>query len=418
MADIEFPEKLMPLFEPHRYKITYGGRGGAKSWGIARALLIQGAQEPLRILCAREIQKSINESVHQLLRDQIEALGLSGHYEVLQNEIRGRNGTLFLFAGLKHNVANIKSKEGLDRVWIEEAQTTTRASWDTLIPTIRKDGSEIWISFNPELETDETYKRFVLNPPADSVVIKVGWQDNPWFPSVLKAEMEDLKARDHDSYLTVWEGHTRQALQGAIYADELRAATQAGRITRVPYDATKPVHTFWDLGWADNTSIWFAQAIGFEFRLIDYHSDSQKALTHYLAVLKNKGYVYGTDWMPHDAESRQMATGRSIEELMREAGRDVRIVPRLSLANGINAVRTLFGKCYFDEANCADGLQCLRHYRYDTVKDTSSDGSSLKGQPLHDWASHGADALRYFAVAMQEPVRPVVYRPRERRDIA
>lgn len=394
--------------------MLYGGRGGAKSWGVARALLIEAASRPLRVLCAREIQTSIKNSVHQLLKDQIEALGLAGFYEVLETEIRGRNGSLFLFAGLKHNVASIKSKEGLDRVWVEEAQTTTKGSWDTLIPTIRKEGSEIWVTFNPELDSDETYRRFVLNPPADACVLRVNWDDNPWFPDVLRREKDDLRERDPDAYLNVWEGHCRQALDGAVYADELREATQAGRIMRVPYDATKPVHTFWDLGWADNTSIWFAQAIGFEYRLIDYYQNSQKALPHYLNALQERGYIYGTDWLPHDASSRQMATGRSIEELMRDAGRDVRMVPRLSLANGLNAARTVFNKCYFDETKCADGLQCLRHYRYET----DTDRGTLKGEPLHDWASHGADAFRYFAIAMQEPVKPYVARPKERRDIA
>lgn len=395
----DFPEKLECLFQPSRYKILYGGRGGAKSWGIARALLVQAAAKPLRILCAREIQKSISESVHQLLRDQIAALGLSDCYEVLQNEIRGKNGSLFLFAGLKHNVENIKSKEGLDIVWVEEAQTVSKKSWDTLIPTIRKEGSEIWISFNPDLEDDETYQRFVKSPPPGAIVQKINWSDNPWFPEVLRLEKDSLKEKDPDAYLTVWEGHCKQTLDGAVYASELRAATEGNRICRVPYDPTKPVHTFWDLGWADNTSIWFAQAVGFEFRLIDYLQDSQKPLGHYLQKLQERGYVYGTDWLPHDAQAKQMASGRSVEELMRAAGRTVRIVPRLSLADGINAARTVFSKCWFDETKTADGLQCLRHYRYELDEDKKT----FKRTPLHDWASHGSDAFRYFAIAMEEP---------------
>ena len=124
----DFPAKLRFLFEPHRYKIIYGGRGGAKSWGIARALLIRMAERQTRVLCAREVQKSIRESVHQLLKDQIEALGLSGFFTVLDNEIRGQNGSLAIFAGLKHNVAQIKSKEGIDIVWVEEAQTVSKQS--------------------------------------------------------------------------------------------------------------------------------------------------------------------------------------------------------------------------------------------------------------------------------------------------
>lgn len=406
----EFPEKLQFLFQPARYKIAYGGRGGAKSWGFARALLIIGVHKSIRVLCAREIQKSIQESVHQLLRDQIVAMGLEGHYEVLQTEIRSRhNGTLFLFAGLKHNIGNIKSKEGLDIVWVEEAQTVSKASWETLIPTIRGDGSEIWVSFNPELDTDETYKRFVLDPPSGAVVVKIDWRDNPWFPEVLNAERLDLQARDPDAYQNVWEGHTRQFLDGSIYAKEMRKATEEGRICSVPYDASKPVHTFWDLGHADATAIWFAQSVGFELRLVDYYANRGQALPHYLNALQSKGYVYGEDWLPHDAQSKTIGTGRSVEEMMRAAGRKVQITPKLSVEDGINAARTIFGRCWFDEKRCADGLQALRHYRYDT-----DDNGQFKKTPLHDWASDGADAFRYFAVAMKEPRKasgPKVYVP-------
>jgi len=413
-AVIDIPESFAFLFGRERYIVAWGGRGSGKSVNIARCLLIRACQEPLRVLCARELQASIRESVHKLLADEIDELGLASFFEVQQTVIRGRNGSEFIFAGLKHNVAQIKSMQGINVCWVEEAQLVSKASWEVLVPTIREEGSQFYIGFNPELDTDETYKRFVLNPQPNSVVRKVNWDDNPYFPSTLEAERVALKERDPDAYLTVWEGHCRQALDGAVYAEELREATVGGRITRVPYDATKPVHTFWDLGWADSTSIWFAQAIGFEFRLIDYYQNSQKALPHYLGILQERGYVYGTDWLPHDASSRQMATGRSIEELMRDAGRDVRIVPRLSLANGLNAARTIFGKTYFDDNRCADGLQCLRHYRYET----DPDRGTFKNEPLHDWASHGADAFRYFAVAMQEPPKAYVPKFTRRLDIA
>ena len=255
LAKAEFPIKLKGLFEKSRYKVAYGGRGGAKSWGIARALLIKGAKEPMRILCAREFQTSIKDSVHKLLCDQIEALGLLGFYEITQNSIRGKNGTEFAFVGLRNNVANIKSYEGVDVVWVEEAQTTSRLSWNILIPTIRKQGSEIWISFNPELETDETYQRFVLKPPADCIQIKINWSDNPWFPETLMLEKDALKERDLEAYNQVWEGLCRQSVDGAIFAKELQQAELDGRLTKVPYDATKPVHAVFDLGWADSLSL-------------------------------------------------------------------------------------------------------------------------------------------------------------------
>ena len=167
-----------------------------------------GMNKPIRVLCARELQNSITDSVHALLADQIKTLNLDSIYEVQNTVIYGKNGTEFLFAGLKHNVTKIKSFEGVDVCWVEEAQTVSKSSWDVLLPTIRKDGSEIWITFNPELDTDETYKRFVIVPPANAVVQKVNWSDNPWFPQVLRDEKDDLKARDMDAYLNVWEGNT------------------------------------------------------------------------------------------------------------------------------------------------------------------------------------------------------------------
>lgn len=397
--DAQFPAKLQCLFEPKRYKVLYGGRGGAKSWGVARALLILGASKPLRILCAREFQNSISESVHALLTDQINSLHLQTFYEIQNTTIRGKNGTEIYFAGLRHNVTKIKSFEGVDIVWCEEAQTISKSSWDVLIPTIRKESSEIWITFNPSLEADETYQRFVIKPPTDSIVQKINWSDNPWFPRVLRQEKDDLKLKDPDAYLTVWEGHCRQTLDGAIYANEVRTATSEGRFTKVPYDQSKPVHTFWDLGRADKTAIWFAQMIGFEFRLIDYYDNQGHALNHYLKVLQDRPYVYGDCWMPHDADNELLASERTIAQQARAAGYKVRITPKSSIADGINAARTIFTNCWFDSEKCADGLQCLRNYRYEVDPDTQQ----FSNKPLHDWASHGADAFRYLAVALREP---------------
>lgn len=404
MAQLEFPEALECLFKPARYKTLYGGRGGAKSWGIARALLLQGTTKPLRVLCAREMQTSITQSVHKLLKDQIAAMGLSGFYEVQNYVIKGMNGTEFTFHGLKHNIANIKSIEGVDVCWIEEAQTVSKSSWDTLIPTIRKDGSEIWISFNPSLEADETYQRFVVSPPTGAVVQKINWADNPWFPDVLHQEMEDLKAKDYDAYLNVWEGHCKQTLDGAIYANEVRAATIAGRFTKVPYDPSKPVHTYWDLGRADKTAIWFVQMVGFEFRVIDYYENQGQALGHYLKELQSRSYVYGDCWLPHDANNELLASEQTIAQQCRAFGFKVRVTPKTSVVNGINAARTVFATCWFDSEKCADGLQALRNYRYEVDPDTQQYSTN----PLHDWASHGADAFRYFAVSLKEEAKPAV----------
>lgn len=421
----EFTPLLQCLFKPKRYKVFWGGRGAGRSWGLARALLLEGVKRSLRVLCAREFQNSISESVHKILSDQISLLGLDSLYKVEVARIYGPNGTYFAFEGIKNNTNRIKSYEGLDVCWVEEANKVSRASWGILIPTIRKEGSEIWMSFNPELEEDYTYRRFVIEAGAggqqmyeDPVcfVVKMTWRDNPWFPEVLREEMERDRKRDPDYYLNVWEGNCLQVLDGAIYARELRRAQSEGRICQVPYFAESPVDVFFDLGRADNTAMWAAQHVAMQYRILRYYSasgsishsgdrrlnaipmdDPSGGINHFLREIQSWGYVIGQIFLPHDAKAKRLGSHRSIEEMVRSAGFKVRVLPKLSVVDGVNAARTIFPNCYFDEVGCEDGLYALRHYRY-RVKD-----GQLSNEPLHDWASDGADAWRYLAQGFREP---------------
>ena len=414
----QFPEKLQCLFVPKRLKVLYGGRGAGRSWGVARALLILGSNRPIRVLCAREFQNSITDSVHKVLADQIEALGLSDFYDVQAARIVGKNGTSFAFEGIKNNASRIKSYEGIDYCWVEEAAKVSRASWGVLIPTIRKTGSEIWITFNPELETDYTYSRFVKNRAEGAVelgdgswvsenafVTKMTWRDNPWFPDVLRVEMEADKKRDYDHYLNVWEGHCLTMLEGVVYARELRRAQSEGRICVVPYSQEAPVDTFWDLGRRNWTSIWFAQRVGLQYRILAYYQanmteidfdDPTGGMGHFIRELQRRPYIYGLHHLPHDAKAKRLGTGKSVEEQLKASvgAKSVTIVPKLSLMDGVNAVRTVFGSCWFDEEKCADGLNALRHYKYKVVE------GQYSNEPLHDGAGFvdGADAFRYLAV--------------------
>jgi phage terminase large subunit len=411
-AKVRFPAKLKCLFVPEksRYRILYGGRGGSKSWNIARALLLKGCEQPIRVLCAREFQTSIKDSVHKLLCDQIYKLELEAHYEITQTTIRGINGTEFIFVGVKNNTNNVKSIEGIDICWVEEAQSVSPNSWNVLVPTIRKADSEIWISFNPELPTDETWKRFVLNPPENSVVQKINWNDNPWFPEVLDLERRSLQARDLEAYNNVWEGIPRQTVDGAIFAKELTMAELQGRICNVPYDATKPVHAVFDLGWADQTACWILQFVGQETRLLRYFEDSQQTMSYYMAKLQSFGYLYDTIWLPHDAKAKSLGTGKSIEEIVRASGYKVQVLDRVPVADSINAARTIFNRCYFDRQNTEEGLQCLRHYRYDV----DPESKVFSAKPLHDEYSHGADAFRYIGLMINEPRKAAPQRANQR----
>lgn len=394
-SNLEFPEKLEFLFHPYRYKVAHGGRGSSKSWSFARALLILGAQNKERILCAREVQKSIKDSVHRLLSDQIEAMGLSDFYEVFDTEIRGRNGTLILFTGLSTQTAeSIKSYEGVTLCWVEEAQSVSKKSWDILVPTIRADNSEIWVSFNPELDTDVTYERFVTNAPPNAMVVEVNYNDNPWFPEVLEQERVHFKETNtKEDYEQIWEGRCRSAVSGAIYANEVQDAVKNGQFCNVPYDPLLKVHTVWDLGWNDSMTISLVQRVRSEVRIIDYIEESHKTLDWYIAELKKRPYNWGHDWLPHDAKAKDFKTGKSTIELMKAAGRSPKQVPEIGVENGIKAARMLMRQVYFDKNKTKRLQECLKRYRRAISTTTNEPGS-----PVHDEFSHGADNFRYLAV--------------------
>jgi phage terminase large subunit len=392
----QFPSKLKFLFEPNRYKVAYGGRGSGKSWGFARALLMQGTEKPMRILCAREIQKSIKQSVHTLLKDQIQALGLGSFYEVVETAIRGINGTEFSFAGLATNtVESIKSFEGVDIVWIEEAQTVSKRSYDILIPTIRKPGSEIWVTFNPYMDTDDTYRRFIINKPNDAVVVKMNYNDNPWFPDVLERERARCKANNPEDYENIWEGATKAAADGAIYHKEVRQAQEEGRITKVAPDRLLKTHIVMDLGWNDSMSIILCQRNLTEIRIIDYIEDDHRTLDSYSDQLKQLGHNWGTMYLPHDARNRDFKHGISSEEIMQRLGWDTEIVPKSDIETGIKLARMTFDRAYFDSVKAERLIECLKNYRRGINQTTQEPGA-----PLHDEYSHGADAWRYLCAVV------------------
>jgi len=355
-----------------------------------------GASKPIRVLCARETQKSIQESVHRLLKDQIESLGLEQFYTIQENKILGTNGTEFTFAGIRQQgVFNLKSYEGTDICWVEEAQVVTKKSWDVLIPTIRKPGSEIWVTFNPELDTDETFSRFVVKPPEESVIIEMNWQDNPWFPPELDKERRQWLDRDPIGYLTTWEGKCRPAVEGAIYANEIEATQREGRIRAVPYDPQLKVHTVWDLGWNDSMSIICVQRVTSEVRVIDYIEDSHRTVDSYVMQLQERKWNWGTDYIPHDGAHRDFKSGKSTQELLQTLGRNVQVLARGNPEEGIRLARMIFPRTYFDADRCTELVNHLKRYRRQINQVTQEAGA-----PLHDEHSHAADAFRYLAQSL------------------
>lgn len=420
---VQFPAKLSALFRPSRFKSLRGGRDGGKSWGVARALLEIGAASveqlkrwemycggPELIVCARETMSSIADSVYRLLESQILALGMQDQYGVEKSLIWHRNTkTEFVFKGLHRNPEAIKSLEGATRLWVEEAQGLSDDSWRQAIPTIRRPGSEIWLTWNPRLETDPTYRRTIISPPPGLIDIQLNFTDNPWASKVLEPEREQMRRDRPDEYAHVWLGQPRRAMEGAVYADELRLAETQGRIGKVPYQPGCPVYTGWDLGDSDMTAIWFIQPIMGQYRVIDYEENNHKPMSFYLSMLEAKGYQYGVDYFPWDASSKILVG--SLEETMRSRGRMVHVLPRQSREAGIDRVREMLGTCWIDQEKCGDGLQRLRYYRYGltTAVDPATSQPVLTRQPIHDDNSHGADALRSFAMGYRQPAPETEY---------
>ena len=422
---IEFPERLsFLLFESARLKIAFGGRGAGKSENACRALILLSRTRKLRILCGREFQNSIDESVKATIEANIEELGLLDDFLILKRQIICKStGSRFIFMGLRYNISKIKSLGRIDICWIEEADKTSANTLDKLFPTIRGrsdfeedkggpfgDGPEIWMTFNPDLEDDEVYKRYVLNQikyapeyvngKRYAIVCKVNYWDNKWFPPDLKIEMEVMRAASEDRYLQVWEGHVKQVLEGSIYANELQEVLREGRRKRVPYDPNKPVLTFWDLGHSDKTAIWFVQRIGVEYNVINYYEDRLKKIPFYIKILNDLGYIYSVHNLPHDGSAETLSNITPEKQLkIAFPNAKIRIIERPARkALGINAVRSLFPLLNFDEEKTSNGWQCLARYAYKVDEDTGV----FSKEPEHDtpW-SHGADAIQTMALSIK-----------------
>ena len=403
VARIELPPKLVDLFDGKaRYRVAYGGRGSGKTRSFALMSAVYGYKWGMsgnqgQILCAREHLNSLDESSLEEVKSAIRSVEwLNAYYEIGEKYIRSRDGRIsYVFAGLRRNLDSIKSKARVILAWVDEAETVSEGAWQKLIPTIREEESEIWVTYNPESKHSAVHQRFRKAPSSDVKVCEINWRDNPWFPDVLNQERLNDKELRPDVYDHIWEGAFLIHVEGAYYTVEMREANAEGRIGRVPYDPATGVVTAWDLGVGDSTAIWFAQMVGPEVRLIDYYESSGVGLDHYVSVLNSRGYNYTDHILPHDVRVRELGTGKSRLETLDSLGvRPITIAPQLNVDDGIQAVRSMLNRCWFDAERCERGVDCLRQYR----RDYDENNKSFKARPLHDWSSHCADAMRYLAV--------------------
>ena len=375
--NVQVPEIFEPLFKPNRYKVYYGGRGGGKSWGFALALLVMGGLEKKRVLCTREVQSSIRDSVHKLLCTCIDNNNLQNFYRITRDSITGKNGTEFIFHGLKHDPLQIKSLEGVDICWVEEAQKISNESWDILIPTIRTKNSEIWLSFNPNLTTDPTYQRFIVNQRPNQLTVKVNYWDNRFFGDELRNELEYQRELDYDDYLHIWEGECKTASDAQIFKN---------KYVIEDFDSPLSVTYYYGLDWGfsqDPTAILRCFIVGDDL-YIDYEAGGTQVeldLTYKLidSIPDAKKHIIRADSARPESISFVRRQGYKIESVHKWSG---------SIEDGIEHIRS-FKKVHI-HTRCMETASEFVKYSYKIDRLTEDVLPTIV-----DKHNHYIDALRY-----------------------
>lgn len=413
-ARIELPPKLIPVFTgPALYRGAYGGRGSAKTRSFAKMAAVWGircaqADQSGVIVCGREFMNSLDESSFAEVKAAIESEPwLLERYDIGERYIRTKDRKIdFAFIGLRRNLDSIKSKSRIRLLWVDEADPVSEVAWTKTDPTVREEGSEIWVTWNPERRDSETDKRFRRDPPAESKIVEINWRDNPWFPSTLdKKRLEDLEKRP-EQYDHIWEGDYVTFREGAYFAKVLSQAKLDGRITRIAADPILPLKAFWDLGGAgataDAMAIWIVQFVGREIRVLDYIEGQGQVLSHYVQELRQRGYQNAVCYLPHDGVNSNSITGKRYEDHLRDADFDVVVIPnqgRGAAMMRVEAVRRIFPMTWFNEDKTQAGRDALGWYH----EKRSDDDRNIGLGPEHDWSSHAADAFGLMAVAYEEP---------------
>ena len=403
--------RTAPVFAPlldrgARYLGCYGGRGSGKSHFFAELIVERCLAEPgLRVVCIREVQKSLAQSSKRLIEDKLEAFGLGKlhGFQILHDRIITPGGGMILFQGMADASAeNIKSLEGIDIAWCEEAQVISSRSLELLRPTIRKPGSQIWFSWNARRKTDPVD---VLlrgkDTPTGAIVVLANWRDNPQFPAVLEQERQDCARMDPDQYGHIWEGEYVTLMAGAYYAAAITQAKAEGRFMgRVPVDPVLPIKVAVDIGGtgarSDAFTMWVFQNVGREIRMLDYYEAVGQPLAAHAEWLRVNRYTQNRTqlYLPHDGVQSDKVFKVSYESSLRDLGYDVTVIknqgPGAALAR-IAVGRRMFASCVFDSKTEA-GVDAVGWYH-----EKRDDVRQIGLGPDHDWSSHGADS---FGLAM------------------
>lgn len=407
---IETAEVFEPLLQPGRYKGAWGGRGSGKSHFFAEKLIDDSLYERgLLSVCLREVQRSLKDSAKRLIESKLRKFGLgqADGFKVFNELIQTPGDGVIIFQGLQdHTAESIKSLEGFKRSWVEEAQSVSSRSLTLLRPTIRAPGSEHWMSWNPRWKADPVDKMLRgAQLPTGAVVVKANWSDNPWFPAELEQERLDCLRDNPDQYDHIWEGDYAKVTSGAYYASQLTQMRKEGRLERVAADPLMTLYAIWDIGGtgakADACTIWIAQFIGREIRVLDYYEAQGQPLATHVAWLRDNGYAKALCILPHDGGTNDKVYNVSYESALKDAGFEVRVIPNQGKGAAtmrIEAARRLFPRIWINEATTVAGVDALGAY-HERQDETRQIGLG----PNHDWASHGADSFGLMCVAYEEP---------------
>lgn len=360
----------------------------------------------LRAVCIREVQKTLAQSAKLLIEDKITSLGVQSKFTITKEQIVTPGGGVILFQGMQdHTAESIKSLEGFDRAWIEEAQTLSRRSLELLRPTIREETSEIWASWNPRRKTDAINQFLMEHRPEGAVVIQANWRDNPWFPQVLEAERKHDKHHYPDRYDHVWEGDYVTIFEGAYFAAQLKQAVAENRICRIAADPILSKRAYVDIGGsgatADAMAIWVVQFVGREVRVLDYIEGQGQVLGYYVQEMRKRGHGEAEVILPHDGVNENNVTGKRYEEHWRDAGFDTRVVKnqgRGAAMMRVEAVRRIMPQVWFNEGTTGAGRDALGAYH-----ERRDEERNVGLGPEHDWSSHGADAFGLMAIDYEAP---------------
>ena len=411
---LEMPEKLIPLFEGEAdVRAADGGRGSAKTRTFAkmtavRALMWDAAQREGQILCGRQFMNTLADSSLEEVKAAIRSEPwLDAAFEIGEKYVKTKSGRIYYtFAGLDRNIGSIKSKARILLCWVDEAEPVTEAAWTTLIPTLREEDSELWVTWNSKRKNAPVEKRFKNSSDPRIKYVRVNWRDNPWFPAILeRTRQRDMNERP-DQYEHIWEGDFVSVVEGAYYAKPLLEARTDGRIGHVAKDPLMTVRAVWDIGGtgakADACSIWICQFIGKEIRFLDYYEAQGQPLAVHVAWLRANGWGDALCVLPHDGSSNDKVFDVSYESALRQAGFEVLVVPNQGKGAAmmrVEAARRLFPSMWFNEPKTGPGLDALGWYH--EKKDVDR---NIGLGPDHDWSSHCADAFGLAAVVYEAPV--------------